>query len=225
MTNYQGQMHTEFASRAKRSTAPVRTVELFEQGHYHADDTDGFPEKVLNRKSGARFHQNVSHSADLNSFKDECGKYCKESRDSYNQKYEQPKREILFNEKNLEVQMEYARYKHEIEMLREKLRASDEQTKKFKSKWETKMEQKRNKNWRRRDGDMKSMSSTCQDYEIRSNNKSGHKNNNNCNGNRKCAGFKVKHNFRGSDQVINTIIRMIFLFLIILLFFYTVKTM
>ncbi len=90
--------------------------ELFE----HSDDTDGYPEKTITKKNqdfmsarscGPRF-------AELGSFEHEYGTRWKQLHDLYKQKHDALKNEMKMEEEKLEAQMEYARYEHETEMLR-----------------------------------------------------------------------------------------------------------
>lgn len=85
------------------------------------DDADGLPEKSLNKKSlefnnerniGPRF-------AELNSFEHEYGTRWKQLHELYKSKSEALKRELRIEEEKLEAQMEFARYEHETELLRQ----------------------------------------------------------------------------------------------------------
>lgn len=111
-------------------------VELFE----HSDDTDGYPEKALNRKTDAymNYRQTGPRFADPGSFEHEYGSRWKSLHELYKQKSEALKREMLLDEEKLEAQMEYARYEHETEMLREQLRAREMDRDNRKTEWEQK---------------------------------------------------------------------------------------
>lgn len=145
-------------------------VELFE----HSDDTDGYPEKALNRKTDAYVNsrQNGPRFAEINSFEHEYGTRWKNLHELYKQKYDALKREMLLDEEKLEAQMEYARYEHETEMLREQLRAREMDRENRKTEWEKKerfAEQQRKDTedqLRRREDDM-NMRITRQDDELR----------------------------------------------------------
>ena len=99
------------------SLRPV-VVEPMEQ----LDDDDGFSERafpkkmaeyVKEREVGPRF-------ADPNSFQFTYGQRWKQLLDLYKQKKEAVDRELKLEEEKLVSQMEYARYEHETEMLRER---------------------------------------------------------------------------------------------------------
>lgn len=86
------------------------------------DSSDGLPDKLLPKKTmdfqkqrdvGPRF-------ANPNSFEHEFGTRWKQLAELYKSKEEALKREMKLEEEKLEAQMEYARYEHETEMLRER---------------------------------------------------------------------------------------------------------
>lgn len=121
-------------------------VELFE----HSDDTDGYPEKAINRKTDAFFksRQQGPRFAENGSFEYEYGIRWKQLHELYKQKHETLKREMIAEEEKLEAQMEYARYEHETEMLRKELRAREMDREQRKNQWEMKerfAEEQRNK--------------------------------------------------------------------------------
>ena len=100
-----------------RSLRPV-VVEMFEQ----QDDIDGYPDKNLSRKNpefykarevGPRF-------ALPGSFEHEYGTRWKQLHELYKQKEEALNCEMKMEEGKLEAQMEFARYEHETELLRER---------------------------------------------------------------------------------------------------------
>lgn len=111
-------------------------VELFE----HSDDTDGYPEKAINRKTDAymKSRQYGPRFAESDSFEHEYGQRWKNLHELYKQKFDSLKSEMLADEEKLEAQMEYARYEHETEMLREQLRARELDREQRKSEWELK---------------------------------------------------------------------------------------
>lgn len=94
--------------------------ELFE----NTDDNDGCPEKTMNKKTQDFFNSRKMgpRFADVGSFEHEYGTRWKQVHELYKQKYEALKKDMELEEEKLEAQMEYARYEHETEMLREKLR-------------------------------------------------------------------------------------------------------
>lgn len=145
-------------------------IELFE----HIDDTDGYPEKALNRKSDAYFsaRQTGPRFADTGSFEYEYGTRWKQLHELYKQKHEALKREIIMEEEKLEAQMEFARYEHETEMLREELRARELDRDQRKNQWELKerfAEEQRNKSEEqmRRTQDEMAIRMNRQDDELR----------------------------------------------------------
>lgn len=145
-------------------------IELFE----HSDDTDGYPEKALNRKSDAYFsaRQTGPRFADNGSFEYEYGTRWKQLHELYKQKHEALKREMIMEEEKLEAQMEFARYEHETEMLREELRARELDRDQRKNQWELKerfAEEQRNKSEEqmRRTQDEMAIRMNRQDDELR----------------------------------------------------------
>lgn len=111
-------------------------VELFE----HSDDTDGYPEKAINRKTDAYMdsRQYGPRFAEEGSFENEYGSRWKNLHELYKTKFDALKREMLADEEKLEAQMEFARYEHETEMLREQLRAREMDRDQRKTEWEMK---------------------------------------------------------------------------------------
>uniref|UniRef100_U5ESB0 Putative no on or off transient a n=1 Tax=Corethrella appendiculata TaxID=1370023 RepID=U5ESB0_9DIPT len=114
-------------------------VEPFE----HIDDTDGYPEKSLNKKGQDFFkaRQAGPRFAELGSFEHEYGQRWKQMHELFKQKVEQLKREMQMEEEQLEAQMEYAKYEHETELLREQLRAREQDRDRQKMEWEVKERQ------------------------------------------------------------------------------------
>ncbi|XP_037037001.1 hrp65 protein-like isoform X1 [Bradysia coprophila] len=95
-------------------------VELLE----HIDDTDGVPERTFNKK-----HNDFNLARQLGpriaydgSFEHEYALRWKQLFDLYKQKQEALKQEMMIEADKLEAQMEYARFEHETEVLRQRLR-------------------------------------------------------------------------------------------------------
>lgn len=90
--------------------------DLFE----HSDDTDGYPEKALNKKTQEFYtaRQMGPRFAEFNSFEHEYGTRWKQLHELYKKKHEALNNEMQMEEEKLEAQMEYARYEHETELLR-----------------------------------------------------------------------------------------------------------
>lgn len=99
------------------SLRPV-VVEPFEQ----QDDVDGYPDKNLPRKNPEFFKARDigPRFAQIGSFEHEYGTRWKQLHELYKQKEEALKREMAMEEEKLEAQMEFARYEHETELLRER---------------------------------------------------------------------------------------------------------
>ncbi|XP_053612218.1 hrp65 protein-like [Plodia interpunctella] len=115
------------------SLRPV-IVENFEE----PDEFDGYPEKNLPKKHpeflkareiGPRF-------SELNSFEHEYGTRWKQLHELHRQKEEALKKELSAEEEKLEAQMEYAKYEHETELLREQLRQREQDRERQKRSWE-----------------------------------------------------------------------------------------
>ncbi|XP_043587160.1 hrp65 protein-like isoform X1 [Bombus pyrosoma] len=107
------------------------------------DDIDGYSDKNLPRKNqefftardiGPRF-------AKIGSFEYEYGTRWKQLHELYEQKEEALKREMAMEEEKLEAQMEFARYEHETELLREQLRMREADRERQKREWEMKERQ------------------------------------------------------------------------------------
>ncbi|XP_050429825.1 hrp65 protein-like isoform X2 [Adelges cooleyi] len=118
------------------------------------DTSDGLPDKLLpkktlefkkQREAGPRF-------ADPSSFEYEFGTRWKQLSELYKQKEDALKREMKLEEEKLEAQMEYARYEHETEMLREQLRQREMDRERQKLEWE--MKERQAEDQRLREGDM-----------------------------------------------------------------------
>jgi len=93
-------------------------VEPFEQ----QDNVDGYPDKNLPRKNPEFFKARDigPRFAQVGSFEHEYGTRWKQLHELYKQKEEALKREMAMEEEKLEAQMEFARYEHETELLRER---------------------------------------------------------------------------------------------------------
>ncbi|XP_019872429.2 hrp65 protein isoform X2 [Aethina tumida] len=113
------------------------------EAYDNVDDNDGFPDKNINKKHpdyqkereiGPRF-------ANPGSFEHEYGTRWKQLHDLYVQKEQALKKELEMEKEKLEAQMEFARYEHETEMLREQLRAREMDRERQKREWEMKERQ------------------------------------------------------------------------------------
>ncbi|XP_012215147.1 hrp65 protein isoform X2 [Linepithema humile] len=120
------------------SLRPV-VVEPFEQ----QDDVDGYPDKNLPRKNPEFFKARDigPRFAQIGSFEHEYGTRWKQLHELYKQKEEALKREMAMEEEKLEAQMEFARYEHETELLREQLRMREADRERQKREWEMKERQ------------------------------------------------------------------------------------
>ncbi|XP_047509099.1 hrp65 protein-like [Pieris napi] len=102
------------------------------------DEFDGFPEKNISKKHpeylkarevGPRF-------AEAGSFEHEYGTRWKQLHELHRQKEEALKKELAAEEEKLEAQMEFAKYEHETELLREQLRQREQDRERQKRSWE-----------------------------------------------------------------------------------------
>ncbi|XP_071448982.1 hrp65 protein-like isoform X2 [Hetaerina americana] len=142
------------------SLRPV-VLEPFEQ----VDEVDGYTERNLPKKNpeyikarevGPRF-------AAPGSFEYEYGTRWKQLFELRKQKEEALNRELKMEEEKLEAQMEYARYEHETEMLRDQLRMREQDRERQKREWELK--ERQHEEQRRQDEDM--MRRQQEDMDIR----------------------------------------------------------
>lgn len=119
-------------------TASLRPVIV--EPYTYQDDTDGLPEKSLNKKipDFQKARQHGPRFADVGSFEHEYGQRWKQMHELYKQKAEALKREMIMEEEKLEAQMEFARYEHETESLREQLRMREQDRDRQKAEWEMK---------------------------------------------------------------------------------------
>lgn len=119
-------------------TASLRPVIV--EPYTYQDDTDGLPEKSMNKKipDFQKARQQGPRFADHGSFEHEYGQRWKQMHELYKQKAEALKREMIMEEEKLEAQMEFARYEHETEQLREQLRMREQDRDRQKAEWEMK---------------------------------------------------------------------------------------
>ncbi|XP_065366235.1 protein no-on-transient A-like [Calliphora vicina] len=115
------------------------------------EDTDGLPDKSLNKKLPEFNHErNVGpRFAEVGSFEHEYGTRWKQLHELFKTKQEALKRELKMEEEKLEAQMEYARYEHETELLRQELRKRESDNERKKMEWE--MREKQAEELRKRD--------------------------------------------------------------------------
>lgn len=120
------------------SLRPV-VVEPMEQ----LDDEDGFSERAFAKKSAEflKERETCPRFAEPNSFQFQYGQRWKQLLELYKQKTEAIERELKVEEGKLIEQMEYARYEHETEMLREQLRQREQDRERQKRDWEMKERQ------------------------------------------------------------------------------------
>ncbi|GAB0090599.1 hrp65 protein [Sergentomyia squamirostris] len=106
----------------------------------HMDESDGYPEKSINKKMNdfVQSRQMGPRFAEPGSFEHEYGSRWKQLYEMFKQKKESLKRELAMEENKLEAQMEFARYEHETEMLREQLRMREQDRDRQKKEWEIK---------------------------------------------------------------------------------------
>lgn len=113
------------------------------EAYEYVDDIDGYSDKNIVKKThdyhrerevGPRF-------AAPGSFEHEYGMRWKQLYDLHSQKQESLKKELELEKEKLEAQMEYARYEHETEMLRDQLRAREMDKERQKREWEMKQRQ------------------------------------------------------------------------------------
>lgn len=104
------------------------------------DETDGYPDKLVQKRHPDYFKmRNVGpRFANSSSFEHEYGMRWKQLFELYAQKEESLKKELELEKEKLIAQMEYARFEHETEMLREQLRAREMDMDRQKREWEMK---------------------------------------------------------------------------------------
>ncbi|KAJ8730874.1 hypothetical protein PYW08_002287 [Mythimna loreyi] len=115
------------------SLRPV-IVESYEE----PDEFDGYPEKNLPKKHPEflRARELGPRFSELSSFEHEYGTRWKQLHELHRQKEEALKKELAAEEEKLEAQMEYAKYEHETELLREQLRQREQDRERQKRSWE-----------------------------------------------------------------------------------------
>ncbi|PZC85153.1 hypothetical protein B5X24_HaOG202917 [Helicoverpa armigera] len=115
------------------SLRPV-IVESFEE----PDEFDGYPEKNLPKKHPEflRARELGPRFSEPSSFEHEYGTRWKQLHELHRQKEEALKKELAAEEEKLEAQMEYAKYEHETELLREQLRQREQDRERQKRSWE-----------------------------------------------------------------------------------------
>ncbi|CAH0407041.1 unnamed protein product [Chilo suppressalis] len=115
------------------SLRPV-IVENFEE----PDEMDGYPEKNLPKKHPEflKAREHGPRFSESNSFEHEYGTRWKQLHELHRQKEDALKKELAAEEEKLEAQMEYAKYEHETEMLREQLRQREQDRERQKRSWE-----------------------------------------------------------------------------------------
>ncbi|XP_050313385.1 hrp65 protein-like isoform X2 [Anthonomus grandis grandis] len=104
------------------------------------DDIDGFADKSINKKHPdfMREREQPPRMAHTNSFEFEYGQRWKVLYELHQQKEEALKKELALEKEKLVAQMEYAKYEHETEMLRNQLRAREMDKERQKREWEMK---------------------------------------------------------------------------------------
>lgn len=120
------------------SLRPV-IVESFEI----VDDIDGYPDKNVPKKN-SEYHKEREvgpRFANAGSFENEYGMRWKQLYEIHSQKEDGLKKELELEKEKLEAQMEYAKYEHETEVLRDQLRARELDKERQKREWEMKERQ------------------------------------------------------------------------------------
>lgn len=122
-------------------TASLRPV-IVEQFDI-VDDSDGYPDKNIPKKNSEYLKEREvgPRFANSNSFEHEYGLRWKQLYELHAQKEQALKKELEMDKEKLEAQMEFARYEHETEMLREQLRAREMDRERQKREWEMKERQ------------------------------------------------------------------------------------
>lgn len=122
-------------------TSSLRPV--FVEHYEPLDDCDGYPEKNLHKKNQEfiKAREKGPRFATSSSFEHEYGSRWKALHELHAQKELALKKELEMEQEKLEAQMEYARYEHETEMLREQLRVRELDKERQKREWEMKERQ------------------------------------------------------------------------------------
>lgn len=117
-------------------TSSLRPVIV--ENYEHIDHVYGYPEKQLLRKSPDFEHARKvgPRFAIPGSFEYEYGTRWKQLHELYQQKFMFLKQELKMEEDKLEAQMQFAKFEHETEMLREELRARELDAERKKREWE-----------------------------------------------------------------------------------------
>nr|XP_023013000.1 hrp65 protein-like [Leptinotarsa decemlineata] len=113
------------------------------EAHDVVDDIDGYPDKNIPKKN-IDYHKEREQGprfAKPGSFENEYGMRWKQLYDLFAQKQESLKKELELEKEKLEAQMEYAKFEHETEVLREQLRAREMDKDRQKREWEMKQRQ------------------------------------------------------------------------------------
>ncbi|XP_062563280.1 hrp65 protein-like isoform X2 [Armigeres subalbatus] len=130
---------------------------------------DSVPEKSMNKKHPDFYkaRQKGPRFAEYSSFEHEYGQRWKQLYELYRQKAEALKREMIMEEEKLEAQIEFARYEHETEQLREELRKRERNRDRQKADLKTKI-RIASEDKRRKDMQMKPDVQTghCTDYDL-----------------------------------------------------------
>ncbi|XP_050346602.1 hrp65 protein-like [Nymphalis io] len=102
------------------------------------DEFDGYPEKNIPRKHPEflRAREMGPRFSEPGSFEHEYGTRWKQLHELHRQKEEALRKELAAEEEKLEAQMEYAKYEHETELLREQLRQREQDRERQKRSWE-----------------------------------------------------------------------------------------
>ncbi|XP_045768478.1 hrp65 protein-like [Maniola jurtina] len=117
-------------------TSSLRPVIV--ENYEEPDEADGYPEKNLPKKHPEylRAREAGPRFAEPGSFEHEYGTRWKQLHELHRQKEEALKKELASEEEKLEAQMEYAKYEHETELLREQLRQREQDRERQKRSWE-----------------------------------------------------------------------------------------
>ncbi|KAJ1531591.1 hypothetical protein ONE63_000263 [Megalurothrips usitatus] len=133
-------------------TASLRPVIL--EPMEQLDEIDGYSEKVIPKKNSdyVKAREVGPRFASPGSFEYEYGTRWKQMYERRKQKEDALQREMKMEEEKLEAQMEYAKYEHETEMLREQLRQRELDRERQKRDWE--MKERQAEEQRRQDEEM-----------------------------------------------------------------------
>lgn len=117
-------------------TSSLRPVIV--ENYDEPDELDGYPEKNIPKKHSEflKARELGPRFSELNSFEHEYGTRWKQLHELHKQKEDALKKELAAEEEKLEAQMEYAKYEHETELLREQLRQREQDRERQKRSWE-----------------------------------------------------------------------------------------